>query len=403
MGGRRGWSVLSRIRPDLSGDGFIDFAGADWWVHGRAHADFQVSSQMSRVRPVLIVSSLGMRFPTPGRTSLPFRRMYRKARATVRILRRPIKGNRNLWVLSPVFIPIYRDGMLRRLSNTLVRGQIAVAKKILGVELPHVIVTVPTAVDVALSLPHRSLTYYRSDNHAAAIDVDHETIRNFESRLMVAADRVLYSSRRLLEEESQRHGGKGIFFDHGVDAEHFSLSKGAPEPTDLAVIAHPRVGFFGHMEDESVDVAVLRAIAVELPDVQLVLVGKVTMDLHGLADLANVHLLGWKEYDQVADYGRGFDVGLCPMPDTPWISVANPIKLKEYLALGLPVVSTRIAANLPYRQSVLEANGPEEFVAAVRKVLAGDIASSPEQRRELVLAETWAARAEALLKMCESA
>jgi glycosyltransferase involved in cell wall biosynthesis len=109
-----------------------------------------------------------------------------------------------------------------------------------------------------------------------------------------------------------------------------------------------------------------------------------------------VHWLGVRPYEEVPRYGAGFDVALMPWLRNPWIEASNPIKLKEYLALGLPVVSTDFPELARYRAVLTAVEDPDAFVDAVRAVLASGGPSTPEGRRAAVAHDSWDTRAEEL-------
>ena len=113
------------------------------------------------------------------------------------------------------------------------------------------------------------------------------------------------------------------------------LTRGVRCAADLAAIPAPRVGFFGGLDDYVVDLDLLRETAEALPDASIVLIGDATCSMDELAAVPNVHWLGYQPYADIPSFGRGFDVAIMPWLDNEWIRFANPIKLKEYLALGL--------------------------------------------------------------------
>jgi glycosyltransferase involved in cell wall biosynthesis len=384
---------------DASGRPVVLFAGQDWWFHGRAHADFQVVKELARTRPALIVNSIGMRFPTPGKTDAIVRRIVRKLKSTTRFLQRPLPWLPGLSVLTPVSVPLYRWRLTRRAMAWVVARQVRLACRRVGIRDPWVIAVVPTSIDVIERLGWRDVVYYRADDHAAAIDVDHDLVRRMEDRLIARSAYVFYASPTLLLREADRVGDKGMFLDHGVELEHFRPEPDALAAPDVSAIPHPRIGFFGQIERESVDVALLERLAIELPEAQLVLIGRAAADLSGLPVLPNVHLLGWRDYEELPAAARGFDVAICPMPRSEWITSANPIKAKEYLALGLPVVGTRIPTLERYDDVMVLAFDADEFVDGVRKALDGSAPGTPAERRAAVMDSGWEARAAQLAEV----
>src|SRR4029078_13293068 len=106
-------------------------------------------------------------------------------------------------------------------------------------------------------------------------------------------------------------------------------------------LPRPIVGFFGLIADW-VDTDIMAAIARRYPTGSLVVVGKATTDVSALQKLPNVHLLGRKPYADLPAYCKAFDVAINPFRINELTLAANPLKVREYLAAGLPVVSTDI-------------------------------------------------------------
>ena len=128
---------------------------------------------------------------------------------------------------------------------------------------------------------------------------------------------------------------------HGVDFEHFR--KALDAETNSRTIAHlprPIIGFFGLIADW-VDVDLMAHVAEHFSTGSFVVLGKATTDVSALSEMPNVHLLGRKPYADLPAYCKGFDVAMNPFRINDLTLNANPLKVREYLAAGLPVVSTR--------------------------------------------------------------
>lgn len=381
--------------------GYVCFAAQDWWYHNRAHSDFQLMRCIARRRPVLVVNSIGMRMPMPGRSTHTTRRILRKLRSVAKLVRTPVPDLPGFRVMSPLPLPFYGTPWLRRLNAALVRAQVRGACLVLGLRVPVIVTTLPTAWDVVRTMPRRALIFNRSDRHSEFPESDRATIENLERALLGAADRVLYVSRSLLAEEHALAGDRGYFLDHGVDLEHFHPVDAAELPADLVAIPEPRVGFFGALDDYLVDFDLLERVAAELPDVSLVLIGDATHPMERFDKYPNVHWLGHRPYERIPAYGSGFTVAIMPWLDNRWIQHSNPIKLKEYLALGLPVVSTSFAEVTHYTDRVRVAETQAEFVTAIRATLADGGLGTPEQRRRSVLGASWHTRAGTVIDLAE--
>lgn len=388
--------------PARPGDvGYVCFSAQDWWYHNRAHSDFQLMRCIARHRRVLVVNSIGLRMPLPGRSTQAARRVLRKLRSVAMFVRRPIPDLPGFHVMSPLPLPCYGTPWLRRVNAVLVRLQVRTVCRALGLHSPVVVTTLPTAWDVVRSMPRRALVFNRSDRHSDFPESDRAAIEGMERDLLGAADHVCYVSRALLAEESELTGQRAHFLDHGVDVEHFRPRPAAEWPADLAAIPGPRAGFFGALDDYLVDFGLLERVAAELPDVSLVLIGDATHPMGRFDKYPNVYWLGHRPYEQIPAYGSGFTVALMPWLDNRWIRNSNPIKLKEYLALGLPVVSTGFAEVAHYADRVRVAGTPAEFVAAIRAGIADGGPGTAQARRASVLGSSWQSRADSVVELVE--
>jgi len=397
--------AVTRMRPDrphelMPGNAdIICFCGQDWWYHNRAHSDFQLMTRAAAKRKVLLINTIGMRMPMPGRSSLPFRRMWRKIKSMLRGVSRPLEETPDYVVMTPMLFPFYGSPLARAFNAWLVRWQVARQARKMGVRHPHIFITVPTAWEVARKMEYSSLVYNRSDKHSAFSEADNPLITRLEHELFTHADRVIYSSRSLLESEREQTGSRSHFLDHGVDTRHF-----APRPRTgkLAALGckRPIVGFFGGLDDYVVDFGLLERIAMERPQYSLVLIGDATLPLDFLTRHPNVHHLGFRPYQEIPELGADFDVSIMPWLDNEWIRHSNPIKLKEYLSLGQQVVSTCFPEVEHYPEHVHLARTADEFLARIDEVIAGK--QSPGDRKTLLGKATWDDRTDELLATLDS-
>jgi glycosyltransferase involved in cell wall biosynthesis len=250
-------------------------------------------------------------------------------------------------------------------------------------------------------MPRRALVFNRSDKHSAFGEVNRDAIERLERDLLRDSDLVVYASEALLLADAGIVGARGCFLDHGVDLDHFARDRDRPVPDDLDGIARPRIGFFGGIDDYVFDHVLVERVAKELPDAQVVLIGSSTMPMDGLTALPNVHHLGFRPYADIPAYGAGFDVGIMPWLDNEWIRNCNPVKLKEYLALGIPVVTTSYPDAARASAVIAIAHDPDEFVELVRDALEGRAVGDPETRRAAVADSSWADRARVLVAAVE--
>jgi glycosyltransferase involved in cell wall biosynthesis len=248
----------------------------------------------------------------------------------------------------------------------------------------------PAASVLAGQLGEDKVIYYCVDEYTAFSGVPTEALVSMEKQLLQRADLVIVSADRLLQSKKQ-YQSKTVLVRHGVDYDHFQKAL-LPETElaeELKALPHPVLGYFGLMSEDWVDVPLLVKVAEKFKHGSLVLLGKVTMDLGQLPSMPNVHLLGRKPYGTLPSYCKGFDVALIPFPISEVTLNANPLKAREYLAAGLPVVSTAI----PEVEVLGECSigrSAEEFIERIEEALKQP--GSLKTRSDRMKTESWAAR-----------
>jgi UDP-galactopyranose mutase len=230
----------------------------------------------------------------------------------------------------------------------------------------------PMAMAFTRHLRPRAVVYDCMDELSAFAGAP-ASMREREQELLKRADVVFTGGQTLFE--SKRHSHPNVFaFPSSVDVDHFARARVfQPDPDDQGPIPHPRLGFFG-VVDERMDLELLGQVAAARPDWHLVIVGPVVkIDPSCLPAAANLHYLGSKQYDELPSYLAGWDVALLPFARNEATRYISPTKTPEYLAAGKPVVSTSIRDVVrPYGVTGLAriADDPADFVAAVEAALA---------------------------------
>ncbi|PZO67507.1 MAG: UDP-galactopyranose mutase [Paracoccus denitrificans] len=200
-----------------------------------------------------------------------------------------------------------------------------------------------------------------------------------EAELMAAADLVTTGGWSIWEAKRAQHDNIHPF-PSAVDAAHFAQARGeVEEPADQAGLPHPRLGFYGVI-DERLDLSLIAALAAARPDWAIVMVGPVVkVDPADLPKAANLHWLGQKSYDDLPAYLSGWDVALMPFANNDATRFISPTKTPEYLAGGVPVVSTPVRDVVRHYgdlDAVHIADGTAAFVsaceAAVQQSKSGD-------------------------------
>lgn len=364
----------------LRGRDIVCFAN-DW--DGDPLSKTHVMRILARDARVLWVNSLGNR--TPRATAADAAKIVRKLRAA---LRGVVEVERNVHVLSPVFLPAY-GAAARRANLVLLVAQLRAAMRRLGLRRPISWSFLPSASSVAGHLGESLVVYHVVDEFSAFSDASPQ-VGALERRMLARADLVIAASERLLEAKRLLNP-RTVLVRHGVDWAHFSRAcEPGPIPDDLARLPRPVLGFFGLLGDW-IDLPLVRRVADAHPRASVVLIGRVATSTAALDGAPNVHLLGRRRYEDLPAYCRGFDLALTPFRRNPLALSANPLKAREYVAAGLPNVCTDLP-ELRVVPGCTVAPDADAFVAAVGEVLPR---GGPDRARSaLVRAETWEARVE---------
>jgi glycosyltransferase involved in cell wall biosynthesis len=148
------------------------------------------------------------------------------------------------------------------------------------------------------------------------------------------------------------------------------------------------------MIQDWVDIDLLAQVASQRPDWSIILIGEPLTDVSPLSGLANVHLLGRRPYKVLPRYAKCFDVGLIPFRVNDLTRAVNPIKLREYLSAGLPVVSTPMPEVQGFGGDVLVANGPQQFVSACERAIQSNSPARIAARQAAMRQQSWPAKVE---------
>lgn len=340
---------------------------------------------------VLWVNSIGYRTPSlKARRDLG--RIVRKLQAAAEPIR---EVEPNLFVISPLVIPAWGQPAIQAMNARLLRWQVQRAMRLLKFDSPLNWVFNPAAGILAGSLGESRIVYYCVDEYTAFSGVNTQALTAIENDLMRKANLIIVSAEKLLSTKTSPYA-KTVLVRHGVDYEHFrtALDDTTRIPDSLRDLPRPIIGYFGLIAEDWVDRPLLRSVAEAFPHGTLALLGKVTMDVSALK-MPNVRLFGRQPYHALPAFCKGFDVALIPFPISEVTLNSNPLKAREYLAAGLPVVSTAIPEVEVLGECRIGRNHAE-FVEQIRAALKSP---GPDVVRSARMAEhSWSARLEDVLR-----
>lgn len=377
----------------LTNENIICFAN-DW--HNDPTSKHQVMKLLAQKNRVLWVNSIAMRKPSASSSDL--KRIITKLQGCMKGLE---KINDNLFVYTPIVLPLPSSIWARQINALLLRVSLWYYRKQLGMKDFQLWTFVPTMVELAGTMGEKALVYYCVDEWSKFSFMDSEAMRTMEIRLMQKSDIVFATADHLYRDKVQFNTNTYLV-EHGVDHEHFSQALGAnlPIPSDIREVKKPILGFFGLIH-EWIDLDLIEHVARAKPEWSIIMIGKSSVDVKRFQQYTSIHFLGQKQYESLASYCSAFDIGIIPFAVNELTLNVNPIKLREYLSAGLPVVSTALPEVEKYKDIVKIAHSADEFIAAVEMILHSDTRDAAEARSSRMVKETWQGKVEYISECIE--
>jgi len=372
----------------------VAFSSNDW--SDIPSSTSQLMRQLAQSRTVLYVDTLGIR--SPRLTARDARRAFGK-------LRRALSGARrigeNLYVWSPLVIPFHGSRLARRLNAWLLGVLTRRMMRTLRMSEPIVYAALPSALEVVKRLPRSALVYHCIDDYREFTDAPREAYEVMEDSLSRLADLTVVSSSRLLG--LRRAAARNItYLPHGVDLTWFERALEEDLVLeDVDELPRPLAGFVGRIGDW-IDVELVFRSAEAMPDWSFVVVGPTNIDLTPYSRLPNLVFVGLKSFPEIPHYIKRFSVALLPFVDNAVSASVNPLKLYEYLAVGVPVVSTP-ALDMAEFAGVVEVASRDQFPAAIRAAAEEDTEAARELRRTFVRRYSWRSIADELVQAIDAA
>lgn len=351
-----------------------------------------VMKMLARDNRVLWMNSISTRAPSLT-SSRDLGKIVTKLKS---FMKGPIRVEHQLDIYTPIVLPFPHNPYAVRLNQQILKSSVDVLRRRRGMDDFQLWSFIPSAAKYVGKLGESLVVYYCTDEWSHFSSVDKDKTMALERDLCERADIVFTTAATLLESKRVYNPETHLAL-HGVDQAHFAraLDPATELAPELRGLSHPIIGFVGLIQDW-VDLELVKYMAERHKDWTLVLVGKSLVDLSSIEKLPNVKLLGRKPYESLPTYLKGFDVGIIPFKLNELTRNVNPIKLREYLSAGLPVVSTEMFEVARYVKSQGElanactvVSNHEDFDAAVVKALATDTPELRRQRSQAMLAETW--------------
>ena len=365
----------------------ILYFGNDWSADNRT-SSHHIARWLAQRQQVYYIECPGLRAPKSSGRDL--KKLFAKVCRALRGTRTVADG---IKVRTLLQVPLHRFGFIRAFNRWLIRTTLKWMMFREGIRRPITWFMVPHLSGVVGRLNEKLSVYYCIDDYATLPDVNQQAIRAMDDELTRKADLVFVSAESL---HARKVGvnGQTHFSPHGVDVELFgrAQSSSVAVPADTAHLPGPVVGFFGLIE-QWIDFELIDYLAEQRPEWTFLFIGRVAVNEASLPRRSNLHFVGKRPYESLPAYGKQFDVAVIPFRLTDVILHANPLKLREYLAMGKPIVSVSTPEIDKYADVVEIAHGREEFLGRLDRVLARpDSLSAVKRRTARVAGESWDGR-----------
>lgn len=374
--------------PSLPGlDGYsIVYFGNDWAAENRT-SSHHIAKRLAARFPLLYVDSPGLR--APQGTGRDLRKIFAKLGQAVRA---PQQIGAHFWRCTVPQIPFrgapgvtLANHAFSRLAVRRAMRAVGFGKRILWFAVPH-------PGFLAGSLGEDLVVYYCIDDYAAHPGVDPIAVREMDDALTKRADRLFVAPPALVDAKRLLNAS-ATYSPHGVDSDLFGLANldSTPVAPGASALPKPLIGFFGSVADW-IDVPLIAELAASRPAYTILLVGHVATNVDALRALPNVHLVGPQKYESLPMWAKAFDVAIIPYRRNQQVQNANPLKLREYLATGRPIVSVASPEIEKFATVVSIASDNDDFVRRIDAALAADSPTARLARIDSVRHMTWDAR-----------
>lgn len=394
----------------INGRDIIFVSSIDWGHLWQVHQEIAVRFARAGNR-VIYIENTGVRSPglvDTGRVALRLKRWAASL---------PGSGVRqvapNIHVVSPLMFPPFGPGWRRLINRHALSLPVRRVMRRLRVRDPIIWTYLPT--DTALGLieqfrTSRSTLVYYCVADFSQLTPHADRLRENEEEIVRRSDLVFANSLQLAA-HCRRWRDEVHVFPPGVDLDKFPLDRGSHADANLSTLremanenGHPAarplrppvIGYVGGLH-RLVDYDLLSEAARARPLWSWVFVGAVQAPVARLKALPNVFLTGQREHHELERYIRAFDVCLIPYLVNSATATVAPVKLNEYLAVGKPVVSTRLPTvcefNSAYNILTTAPNEPMQFISAIEDALGqSNGRETIEGRRAVASLNDWTLR-----------
>tara|TARA_Y100001978_G_scaffold79849_1_gene71524 strand:+ start:1632 stop:2795 length:1164 start_codon:yes stop_codon:yes gene_type:complete len=333
---------------------FTIISTADWDSPIQTNKQY-VSKELAKLNHrILYIESLGIRKLKINKSDL--NRVFKRLVNNIIFIKRKSK---NIWVLSPLLFPGATNKKIIFINRILFLINLFVSMKLLNFKNDYLWTYNP------LTLLYLNLKRFKTSIYHAVDAIEYQPfmpqdlIKNQEILLSKNVDKIFVTSKNIIK-KLQVHNPNISYFGNVCDFEHFSKSLSIDInkiPQDIKIIKKPIVGFIGSISEYKINLKLINEVANKLKHINFVFIGPIDQTtnrkkLNQLKTLKNIYLIGYREYKDLPYYCSYFDIGWLPLVHNEYTKSMFPLKFFEYLASGLPVVSTKIDSLREFQQYI---------------------------------------------------
>ena len=379
----------------------VCFGPSDWWSMNPSCAT-HIMRRLAADNRVVYVNPVSCDLLGIQGKNGVLNRIKRKTKSVLKFIR---KTESNLYVVSPVFLPIQGIDLIDKINNILLRMQVGLVMYWLGIKGAILWVENVRWADIIKFFRKRLVVYHVSDLFELCPYTNNkDKLRQRERHISENSDLLICVSKELYRAK-QKTNSNAHYLPHGVDFELFrKAADNGKSYNGFENISNPIAGYFGTLTAEN-DIELLEYCAENLPEVYFVFAGEITAgDYSKLMQMGNTVFLGKVAYADIPDLCAVFDLCLLPWKMTEWMANCNPLKLLEYMASGRPIVSVPINEIADkYCDVVSIAATKEDFCRAIRWELQNDTDCRREKRISIAHANRWENHNNHLCEIIEAA
>jgi glycosyltransferase involved in cell wall biosynthesis len=385
----------------IKGKNIIFFGSDKWEYPGLQQTIMKLLSQNNRI---LFVNPLGTR-----KISIKFSEFGIYFNRAMRIFQRypnhSDEVSKNINFCNPWMIPFVYNGTIMKLNKSIMHAQFSRLLSRLEFDQYILWVGTPTAASFLDIFDPILVIYNPVDRYSEFSFVDSTKIARYERHIASRADAIICTADAI-RKDLEPYNSHCFTVTHGVDVKHFhSAFQNNGVPEDMKDIPGPIIGFIGGLADW-VNFDLLLDVANRYPDASLVLIGKTSPEVRGLEKLesqSNVYFLGYKNYKVLPEYLKQCTVCLIPYVINERLMAVDPIKLREYLALGKPVVSVDLPEVRKLQDVVYIGDNNKDFVEKIGPAMTENNSSLTEERIRVAWRSDWGVKIEEISSIVNDA